>query len=201
VKTVTWRYMMRAEPYQNDDNTSGSIFIDDLRKILNQNKQFGQIFSEATATTEAISGRMANIRAMPLNERKNIYIKDRVDEQHDWYRKKASFNRKKGLLWFVLMCVAQAIALICVIVRIAKPKWNYLPVDIFIICAAAALTWTQTKRFQDLSTAYSLATHEISLLRAYKQNISNEKEFSDFVNDAENAFSREHTQWQARRHT
>jgi hypothetical protein len=99
------------------------------------------------------------------------------------------------------MCVAQAIALICVIVRIAKPKWNYLPVDIFIICAAAALTWTQTKRFQDLSTAYSLATHEISLLRAYKQNISNEKEFSDFVNDAENAFSREHTQWQARRHT
>ena len=202
VKTVTWRYMMGAEPYNSSDvSVAKSKFIMDLQQIFEQNKQLEQIFSEDTATTEAISERMANIRALPLNERKSIYLTDRIDDQRIWYRKKANFNKKKGLLWFILMCVAQTGALICVIIRIAKPKWNYLPIDICIVCAAAALTWIQTKRFQDLSTAYSLTAHEISLLREYRQNISNEKDFSDFVNDAENAFSREHTQWQARRHT
>jgi hypothetical protein len=144
---------------------------------------------------------MAKIYSLTLNERKSLYLKDRIDDQLNWYCKNANLNKKNASLWFVIMCAAQAFALILVLIRIAKPTWHYFPINALIVCAGAALTWMQTKKFQDLSTAYSLTAHEIGMLREDSQNISNEKDFSNFVNDAENAFSREHTQWQARRHT
>ena len=97
------------------------------------------------------------------------------------------------------MCVAQALAILCLLIRITEPTWNYLPTSVFIVIAGSALTWMQTKRYQELSTAYSLAAHEICLLRQDIDGISNESQFSTFVNDSETAFSREHTQWQARK--
>lgn len=202
VKTITWRYMMHAEPYHDpDENITKSIFLNDLRQILEQNKQLEHIFTEETATMNAISSSMAKIRGLSLDDRKNLYLKDRIDDQRDWYCKKAKFNKRQASIWFVVMCAAQAFALILVLIRIAKPAWHYLPINILIICAGAALTWMQTNKFQDLSTAFSLTAHEICLLREDSANITNQTEFSHFVNNTESAFSREHTQWQARRQT
>ena len=201
VKTVTWRYLMHAEPYDGDDTVARHDFIKDLQQILEQNKDLAQIFTGEKATKDAISKEMARIRSLTLKERISLYLTDRIDEQRGWYCKKAALNRRQAMCWFILMCMAQAFALIFVFVRIAKPMWSHLPIDVCIVCAAAALTWIQLKRFQDLSTAYSLTAHEISLLREHSQDASNAAEFSVFVNDAENAFSREHTQWQARRQT
>ena len=57
----------------------------------------------------------------------------------------------------------------------------------------------QAKRYSELAASYALTAHEISLIREQALNPSTEEEFSKFVSDAENAFSREHTQWSARR--
>jgi len=89
--------------------------------------------------------------------------------------------------------------LVCL--RIAYPEWKYFPTAVFAVAAVSVVSWMQAKRFFELSTSYSLATHEISIIRTQVDSISTEKEFSNFVNDTENAFSREHTQWVARRDT
>ncbi|HDZ38209.1 MAG TPA: DUF4231 domain-containing protein [Marinobacter sp.] len=201
VKTVTWRYMMQAEPYDGDNADARPDFIKDLQDILAQNKELARVFTGDKAATGAISPEMERIRELPRQDRMRLYLTDRIDEQRDWYCKKAGQNKRQASHWFILMCLSQAFALLFVSVRIAKPTWSHLPVDICIVCACAALTWIQVKRFQELATAFSLTAHEISLLRGYSQDVSTDAEFSDFVNDAENAFSREHTQWQARRQT
>jgi hypothetical protein len=59
--------------------------------------------------------------------------------------------------------------------------------------------WVQTKRFQELAGSYALTAHEIMLLDAMLPSDQSDEKFSSFVGDAENAFSREHTQWRARR--
>ena len=59
----------------------------------------------------------------------------------------------------------------------------------------------QAKRFSELASSYTLAAHEIALIREQSFLPKTETEFSLFVSDAENAFSREHTQWVARRDT
>jgi hypothetical protein len=200
VKTITWRYIMKAHPYNNSDEVLARHFLlQGLREILNQNKELCHIFDPNAATKDAISTRMSEIRNMSLDERKSIYLAFRVDDQRAWYSKKAGQNKKDALTWFVVLCVSQALALICVLVKIAKPSWRYLPVSVLILVASSALTWIQTKRYQELATAYSLAAHEICLLRQNIDSVSTESSFSAFVNDSETAFSREHTQWQARR--
>jgi hypothetical protein len=68
-----------------------------------------------------------------------------------------------------------------------------------LVGASAALSWSQAKRFRELGNAYGLTVHEISLIREESGRIKTEDDFSEFVNNSENAFSREHTQWVARR--
>jgi hypothetical protein len=202
VKTVTWRYMMHAEPYNDpEEAVNRSALISTQRQILEQNTQLAHAFKEVTATKDPVSKKMTDIRSFSLTERINTYIKERIDKQRLWYARKAGYNKRKALLWFIVMCLAQTGALICVLVRIAKPTWVYLPIDVFIVLAGASLTWVQTKKFNDIAAAYTLTAHEISLLREYSKDVTDDIEFSNFVNDSENAFSREHTQWQARRQT
>jgi hypothetical protein len=83
------------------------------------------------------------------------------------------------------------------IARIKYPTTEHWPTDIFVAAAASVLGWVQTKRFQELAGSYTLTAHEIMLMVVPNDN--RDDSFSAFVGDAENAFSREHTQWQARR--
>ena len=56
----------------------------------------------------------------------------------------------------------------------------------------------QIKKFNELNSSYTLTAHEIGIIQTRLQDVEAEEEFSDFVNEAELAFSREHTQWVAR---
>lgn len=142
---------------------------------------------------------MIEIRALSLNSRKDYYRANRIDEQRKWYAKKARWNNKQSILWFAAMILANIIAIVFVLIQISDPKTVYYPIEPFIVIAASILTWMQVKRFQDLATSYNLTAHEISIIREISDFVNNEKELSDFVQDAENAFSREHTQWVARK--
>ena len=57
----------------------------------------------------------------------------------------------------------------------------------------------QAKKFSELAASYTLAAHEINIIKSLSLEEMTEEEFSIFVGDAENAFSREHTQWVARK--
>ena len=67
--------------------------------------------------------------------------------------------------------------------------------------AGGVLTWIQVKRFQEIATAYALTAHEIGIVRGHLAESDTNEEFSKFVKDAENAFSREHTQWVVRQNS
>ena len=97
------------------------------------------------------------------------------------------------------MFVFQILAIVSVLIRIAYPSWDKLPTEVLAVAAASVLSWMQVKRFQDLSTSYNFTAQEIGMIKGVLQGVYDEEKFSDFVSDAENAFSREHTQWLARR--
>jgi len=82
--------------------------------------------------------------------------------------------------------------------RIALPNWQYWPIEPVIVLAASLVGWTQIKKFNELSAAYTVAAHEIGLIRPLADGVKNDDEFSEFINDSEKAFSREHTLWIAR---
>jgi SMODS and SLOG-associating 2TM effector domain 1 len=65
--------------------------------------------------------------------------------------------------------------------------------------AGVLVGWREVKQFGQLAHAYSLAANELGLIEAQATHVATDDEFAAFVADAEQAISREHTMWAARR--
>lgn len=201
IKTATWRFMMRSEPYDNSKTTLQvkAEFRNLLRELLTNNTSIAELIGGEVSVQEQITEKMLQVRDLDLNERINYYVSNRIDEQRKWYAKKYLQNKKSNLLWFLLVILFNAVAGVLAIIKISDPNIQQLPIDIFAVIAISSLTWIQLKRFQDLTSSYALAAHEIGTIRGIFEEVITEEEFSNFVIDSENAFSREHTQWIAKR--
>lgn len=201
VKTSTWRFVMRAEPYTDDDSLTivSSRFSSRLGEILKEHKDLALHLDGSTANGDQITEEMRRIRALPWRDRAELYKSSRVDEQREWYTKKSNWNKHEGKKWLRVFVGCQVGAVVLVICRVAFPCARYLPVEVFLIGAGSALTWIQVKRYHELGAAYGLTSHEVGLVKAEIENANSESEFLQRVIDGENAFSREHTQWLARK--
>jgi len=203
VKTRTWRYMMHAEPFQEavSDKEARSLFLSDLEEILKENREVTKELPNESAINVPISHRMEEVRALDMQARLEFYDRCRIEEQRNWYQERAAAARKKRTYWFIGIVVFNALAVVCVILQMAFAHLSRLPTEVFAVAAATAVSWLQAKRFSELSTSYALTAHEITIIQARVRMVSGEEELSQFVGDTENAFSREHTQWIARRDT
>jgi hypothetical protein len=199
IKTITWRYVCRAEPFDDaDERIVQHQFAMKLKAIVGQNKDISGLLTTHLDGVQ-ISQEMRRVRAESAPVRLDYYRKHRIVEQQSWYANKASTNRRMVDRFFTTLIVMIAVAIFFSIAKIRFPEAPYWPTDFFVTVAAGILSWIQAKRFQELTASYALAAHEISLIRQLAAGPMEEKELSNFVGDAENAFSREHTQWVARK--
>ena len=82
---------------------------------------------------------------------------------------------------------------------IARPDSNLKFVGLFTSIASALIAWLQIKQHKEQAQSYSIAELELGFIQQEAQYIADDLALSDFVGDAENAISREHTLWVARR--
>lgn len=197
IKTITWRYISRAEPFQFDDSLARSEFQQKLKAVVDQNRDVAQALTEHLGAPQ-ITEVMTQMRSQSLEARRAIYADCRIKDQLTWYAGKSSFNRNASNKYFIALISINAIAVISAVIRINFVLIPYWPTDIFVAGAASLLSWMQAKRFSELAASYALAAHEISLIREQSMLPDSDQKFSVFVGDSENAFSREHTQWIAR---
>jgi SMODS and SLOG-associating 2TM effector domain 3/SMODS and SLOG-associating 2TM effector domain 1 len=197
IKTITWRYISKAEPFNNSDAIDRNNFSLKLKAIVDQNKEVAGLLITHLEGLQ-ISTEMDRQRGLLVADRLNFYKNSRIIDQQNWYAKKAKDNRLMVNIFYIALLLTITIAIFFSIAKIQYPKVQFWPTDFFVTLAAAFLSWIQAKRFQELSASYALAAHEISLIRQQACLAMNDVELSTFVGDAENAFSREHTQWIAR---
>lgn len=114
IKTCTWRWVMKAEPYENNapDEQIQKEFLSDLKTILEQNRSLSCFLEWNPNLGEAISDEMKAVRNLPLPERIDIYKKERIDDQSIWYSKKAQFNKRRAKQWFVVSIVLHLAAVL-----------------------------------------------------------------------------------------
>lgn len=134
VKTRTWRWMMKAEPYENNvpDEQIQKEFLTDLKAILAQNRSLSSSLEWTPSLGEAISEDMKTIRKLSLRERLDVYKKERIDEQSIWYSKKSQFNKKRARQWFVVSIFLHSTAVLMLLYRIKEPT-AALPVAVVLI--------------------------------------------------------------------
>ena len=197
IKTISWRYAMRAAPFDVDEGEN-RLFRNALSNILADSNFIGVALTGNPSTGDQITGEMVSIRTLPINERLEHYKKDRIDDQRLWYARKASRNKRSAGIWIGVGVVVYLFSATSVLTHIVEPTWTLLPTDPLIVIASSVLGWVQIKKFNELAAAYTLTAHEIGILQNRIGEITSESDLSEFINDSELAFSREHTQWVAR---
>ncbi|MFA4916941.1 MAG: DUF4231 domain-containing protein [Syntrophales bacterium] len=200
VKTRTWRWVMKAEPYDKavSEEQAQRELLSDLKAILAQNRSLSGCLKWTPDLGEAISKKMISIRSLPWKERLDIYKNDRIDNQSVWYSKKSQFNKRRAKQWFAASIFLHSIAILMLLYRIKNPITS-LPIEVMAAAASAVLTWLQAKKHNELNSSYSLAAHEIVLIKGEAVSVQDDPHLSEFVMNSESAFSREHTQWVARK--
>lgn len=203
IKTSSWRYCMRAEPFDDADDSAvrRAEFRNHLRAILQANRHIGERIPPDSAANDQITGSMETTRALTLDERRAFYEEHRIREQRLWYARKASANKAASRWWMIGGIAAYVLAIVFVLLRIAYPNRDIWPIEPLIVVASSIIGWTQVKKYNELASSYTLTAHEIGIIQSRVKEVTTEAEFSDFVNEAEQGFSREHTQWVARQQT
>jgi hypothetical protein len=200
IKTSTWRFMMRAEPFEDQDlDIAKRAFARTLRQILQEHKDLASELAGSSSEGKQLGAKITASRSTSLDKRAQVYRTNRIQEQRTWYSAKSRLVRRQGRFWFWGLIALQAAAIVCTVLRVAWPEWKLWPTEVFVVAAASVLGWMQAKRYRELSAAYALTAHEIGLAETGLASIKAEQAFSKFVGDTENAFSREHTQWIARK--
>lgn len=198
-KTVTWRFMTRTEPFQNNLDAENKFTkrIDELSNEFSELRQ--SMDSMLMSKSPLITDFMKEVRRLPLDKRKEFYIKNRVEEQKIWYSNKANYNRARYIRWFVIIIITQFLSALSIGYMIYSSDSNWNLVGIFTTISASAISWLQVKRHQELKQAYTTAAHELNTILTLSNAINDDNAFSKFVIDSENAVSREHTVWLAQR--
>ena len=202
-KTLVWRYMTRAHPFGPtlDEKQADELFCTEVAHILLERRTLGGLLARTEAADGQITDLMRKVRRESTAIRKSLYLRDRIKDQQTWYANKGKANRVSATTWLIAIALCQALAVVAAILLVRWPRFNLNFASILSALAVALLAWLQVKRHQDLSHTYGLAAHELGLIEALEKHIISDEDLSKFVGDAENAISREHTMWLARRDT
>jgi isoprenylcysteine carboxyl methyltransferase (ICMT) family protein YpbQ len=198
IKTSTWRYAMRAEPFDDARTQDARAdFRKLLKAIFESNQHIGNRISGLRPDGKQLTPEMDDFRDKPLDERKTLYLTKRIKNQRLWYTNKAKFNKKAMNSWIIICSLIYLSATALVLISIKFPEYT-APTGPIIVLASSIVGWMQIKKFSELSSSYSLTAHEIGFIEERANDAKTDEAFSMFVNEAELAFSREHTQWVAR---
>ncbi len=202
VKSMMWRYIVGADPYSVDLVPAAEAdkkFLSELGSIVKERKQLAFGFGGEFAEEPQISERMRAVRSTNLDERKSMYVSERISGQRRWYGHQAKLNRSAENKYFALIAFSQLCALVAAMALVEWPGSKIKLTGLFTSVAAAFIAWLQIKQHKELSQSYSVAELELSFIQEEARFVKNDRELSNFVADAENAISREHTLWIARR--
>lgn len=200
IKTASWRFSMCAEPYplQITPEAAKHEFAKEVCEMLSAEKSVYEKLDYRKSGTCAFetTPSMSEIRNLHWEDRKDIYIFQRINDQKDWYLKKSQSNGKTST-YFLITTIMLQIVTAAIALPIALGCFVNLS-GFLLTLITSILTWTQIKQYSQLAHSYGVAAKELALIAGKFHDLANEQEFLNLVIQAELAMSREHTLWVSR---
>lgn len=199
IKTLTWRFMMKSEPFNtNTELESVNIFSNRLEDIITEASKEEFIAKDISAHSDVITPKMTIVRGLNYLERKNVYSIHRIKDQIDWYGKESLRNGNLAMTYGIILITFQVVAAIYLYFFsqfLEVFKLN----EVMIYVATATISILEMNKHKDLRQSYALTKSELTFISTRFGAIQNANELNEFVFEAEQAISREHTMWLARR--
>lgn len=194
-KTLSWRYAVAGEPFGSCAQGTDEVLQGRFREIL-----AGLDDNDLTPGSpgEQITGQMAALRAAPLTVRRASYVAGRIRDQEGWYSAKSIAAGRSARAWTVVAWAATALGTLLGLLRLVAVTDTDL-LGLLAAGVAGAVAWTQFRQHRVLAASYAVAQQELAIVKITAGRIADENGWEAFVRDAEDAISREHTLWLARR--
>ena len=193
-KTLAWRYQVGGRPLGRrlTDAEADVEIIARFRRLL---REFDQLELPPAQEDQVTEG-MRRLRSLPLEERITGYQKDRIQNQLEWYANKSSWNQRRAN-WYQAGLIVIELAALCMALVSALQGLSIGVYSLLAALAVAGVGWLQIKQHRSMGNAYAVASHELAAINSTFHTVDGEEAWEDFVDQAEEAISREHTMWLA----
>jgi hypothetical protein len=198
LKTLVWRYSVGGDPFHQslDEHAADALFLTRAREIL-QGLRGISLSARDCQSGEQITPQMRTLRISGLTERVEAYRTGRVQDQQTWYARKSLQNSRLAKIWTTALFLLESCGLVLVVLELGGVLEDEF-VAIIAVLSASVLAWIQTRQFRTLAEAYFVASQELAAI-ASEIDQQNSSSWATFVDQAEEAISREHTLWRASR--
>jgi hypothetical protein len=195
-KSLAFKYAVGGEPFEITNADAPAEFDATLDALVKELRHLGSEV-RAPATAPDLS-ELDHVRSLGLDTRQEMYRSQRVEEQRDWYARRAGEHRRAGHAWQALM-IALNLAGIAGASLKGAGVIDFDLLSLFATMAAAVAAWLTGVDHLRIARAYDFAAIELDSVLARLNAMRTEAKWATFVADAEQTMSREHTMWQARR--
>jgi hypothetical protein len=204
VKTSAWRYMMGVAPYglDRDSEDADRELLSQLDEIHSARPGIEKtLASDKHARGPQITELMRQVRRSPFESRVAFYRRERLQNQEAWYKGKAAAYARSATAWFWIVATLQTVALPLAIINLTLSTSLVEVAPVAASLVGPLVAWVQIRRYDELAQTYALAAQELGKLESMALRATTEEQFRQLVMQAEEASSREHTMWCARRET
>ena len=194
-KTLAWRYVVGGEPFgveRDNERDTDRLLLSRLAEITTDLRDFALV--PRSQDGSQITDGMRKARSLPLEERRQRYLLGRIRDQQAWYARRAMHNERRASSWMVTLAALEALGLVAAALRATQ----IIDIDLAAIAgalAAAGVAWLQTRQHQTLASSYAIAAQELAGIASRVDWPATEPAWAHFVDEAEEAISREHTLW------
>jgi hypothetical protein len=194
-KTVAWRYAVAAGQFPSGIENARGRFVQRLREIMSG---FDQVPLDADDLGTQITPEMEALRNAPLAQRRQVYRLARIQDQRGWYSRRAQQHRRSSDQ-FAMLTLGLELAGGSLAVLKAAGVIDFDLVSLAAAAASALIAWENANQHSTLATAYNITAQDLGAISDLVEHPADEAAWGQFVDQAEEAFSREHTTWRASR--
>lgn len=200
IKSLSWQYAMACGDFNESNPDVSRLFLQRIERI----KEIFQINPDpetiSIESSNDLKQSMIEAREMGWQNKKKIYIKERLEDQIKWYTNKAKINKNRSDLYDWIIITFQIVGiLISLVLLFIHPIVNGAPALAFTVTLIVSIIgWSRSKQHAELVEPYLNAARELNDIRQEIKLAGGEAGFQILVEEAEHAISREHTMWLAK---
>ncbi len=202
LRSQCWRYAVCGAPFDRSVPDPDALFAARLTDGLHQLRALGWRdpgrSGPAGRQHELITPAMRALRGKPFAVRQEVYVRDRVREQRDWYHRRAAQARRALARWQALTAVGTVAALAFAAAKAYEWGSSMDLAGLASSVAAAGVAWSELRQYHPLIAAHATVAQELSTMAVTLDATAAESRWAAGVASAEEAISPEHTAWLAR---
>jgi len=197
-RTLTWRYMMQAQPFPPDLDLIGAKhnFLAELKNIRKAYSDSESTLAEVALSSTVFTPFMDETRQSDWQKRRDRYLKERLEPERQWYARNARASSAGSQKWMWFIILLQVGAFFFAVVPPNSQVSVFNPVSLFMTLASTITAWSQAKRQDELATSYLSAAQSLAEFQELATTEARDPaSFANFVANVERSLARERATW------